>query len=563
MLDGWQLIAGLGLFLLGMDHIERGLKGLGNDVLVRVLRGSTGRAWTAVMVGAAATALMQSSSLVGLLVLAFVGAGIMPMKNALGVVVGTHVGTTITGWIVATIGFKLDMGALALPLLGIGGLGAAMLAEHRRPGAGARLVLGFGLLLFGLGFMKDGVDGFAGQFDISELADYPTAIFALVGLVLATLLQSSSATMMISLSALHAGVITLPMGAAITIGAHIGTTSTMALGALRGDAASRRVAVFNVIYSAATALVAFVVLLPFVAPVQAWLGISDPLYSLVAFHTFFTLMGVLLFYPLLGYAAPLLEKYVAGRRNQISEFISKVPPSVSEAAITGLEKETLHVLGRAMQLTASVFGGRTGQALRPVRIARRRLAGSPGFLDEYQALKSLEGEILAFVTAMQTSEMSPEHAERVGALTAATRDAVYACKAVKDVRSNLDDMRLRTTSSAWASDLSAHVLSVLNTLEVLLVSKLDADAVDTQPSGVSAQTLAALHERHAETMQQLLIQLQRRGWQGLLHSTALNVIRELDMTLVGLIRAAEACMHRAGEPDPELEVMSEEVDTAG
>ncbi|MBZ2187489.1 Na/Pi symporter [Alcanivorax sp. JB21] len=551
MLDAWQLLAGLGLFLLGMDYIERGLKGLGNDVLVRVLRGSTGRAWTGVLVGAAATALMQSSSLVGLLVLAFVGAGIMPMKNALGVVVGTHVGTTVTGWIVATVGFKLDMGALSLPLLGLGGLGVAMLAEHNRPGAAARLLLGFGLLLSGLGFMKEGVETFASTVDMVWLADYPVAIFAVVGLVLATLLQSSSATMMISLSALHAGVITLPMGAAITIGAHIGTTSTMALGALRGDAASRRVAVFNVIYSTATAVFALLVLLPFVAPMQAWLGIEDPLYSLVAFHTLFTLLGVLMFYPLLGYAAPLLEKYVAGRRNQVSQFVSKVPPSISEAAVAGLEKETLHALGRAMQLTASAFGGRTGQALRPASVPRRRLTGAPGFLDEYQALKNLEGEILTFITAMQTSELSSAQAERVSALAAATRDAVYASKAVKDVRSNLDDMRLRTATSAWVSDLSAHVLSTLNTLETLLIGKMGLSGHEAPHSGVSANTLAALTERHSDTMRQLLMQLQQRGWQGLLHSTALNVIRELDQNLIGLIRAVQACMNTESSPDVE------------
>lgn len=543
MLDGWQLLAGLGLFLLGMDYIERGLKGLGNDMLVRVLRGSTGRAWTAVLVGAGATALMQSSSLVGLLVLAFVGAGIMPMVNALGVVVGTHVGTTVTGWIVATVGFKLDMGALSLPLLGLGGLGVAMMAEYNRPGAAARLLLGFGLLLFGLAFMKEGVETFAAQVDVAWLADHPVAVFAVVGLVLATLLQSSSATMMISLSALHAGVITLPMGAAITIGAHIGTTSTMALGALRGDAASRRVAVFNVIYSTATAVFALIVLLPFVAPLQAWLNITDPLYSLVAFHSFFTLLGVLLFYPLLGYAAPLLEKHVGGRRNQVSQFVSKVPPAISEAAVTGLEKETLHVLGRAMQLTASAFGGRTGQALRPATVARRRLTGAPGFLEEYQSLKTLEGEILNFVTAMHTSELSQLDAERVGALTAATRDAVYASKAIKDIRANLDDMRLRTATSAWVHELGAHVLSTLNTLETLLVGRSVDGGQPPDPEAahdVLIQTLDALAARHAEAMRHLLAQLQQRGWQGELHSTALNVVRELDQNLLGLTRAAEA-----------------------
>src|SRR5690606_19710027 len=165
-LDFWQILAGLGLFLLGMDHIEQGLRGLGNDLLVRVLRRGTVTPWRGVLVGAAAAALMQSSSLVGLLVLAFVGAGIMPMKNALGVVVGTHVGTTLTGWLVATVGFTLALGTLALPLLAIGGLGVTLLAAQSRAGASARLLLGFGMLLFGLEFMKSGFEQVVGDIEL-------------------------------------------------------------------------------------------------------------------------------------------------------------------------------------------------------------------------------------------------------------------------------------------------------------------------------------------------------------------------------------------------------------
>ncbi len=537
-LDFWQILAGLGLFLLGMDHIEQGLRGLGNDLLVRVLRRGTVTPWRGVLVGAAAAALMQSSSLVGLLVLAFVGAGIMPMKNALGVVVGTHVGTTLTGWLVATVGFTLALGTLALPLLAIGGLGVTLLAAQSRAGASARLLLGFGMLLFGLEFMKSGVEQVVGDIDLGWLSDYPVQWFALIGLLLAAVLQSSSATMMISLAALHADAISLPMASAITVGAHIGTTSTMLLGVLRGDASSRRVAVFNVLYSGATALVALVCFVPWVERAQEILGITDPLYMLVTFHTFFTLVGVLLFYPLLGRAAPLLEKFVGLRRHDTSHFISKVPPDINEAATAALEKETLHALSHALTLVAQPFGGNAGQALRPSPQTRRRLAPRTDFLDSYTALKNLEGEILHFAARMHSGQLPPSAAARDSQLTASVREAVYATKAIKDIRANLDDMRLRSSTQSWVGGLVAHVLATLRTLETLLAgggNSLEPDSAH----GVAQQTLAHLRAQHTTAMQHTLKASTMSGWDGYLQSTALNVAREVDQSLSGLIHAAE------------------------
>ncbi|KAF0808772.1 Na+/Picotransporter [Alcanivorax sp. S71-1-4] len=553
-LDFWQILAGLGLFLLGMDHIEQGLRGLGNELLVRILRRGTVTPWRGVLVGAMATALMQSSSLVGLLVLAFVGAGIMPMANALGVVVGTHVGTTVTGWLVATVGFKLALGTLALPLLALGGLGVTLLARQGRAGASARLLLGFGLLLFGLEFMKSGVEQVVGDIDLGWLGDYPVQLFALVGLVLATVLQSSSATMMISLAALHAGVISLPMGAAITVGAHVGTTSTMLLGVLRGDASSRRVAVFNVLYSGATALVALICFVPWVNQAQEALGITEPLYMLVAFHTFFTLVGVLLFYPLLGRAAPLLEKFVGQRRHDTSEFISKVPPDISEAATAALEKETLHALSHALTLVAQPFGGNAGQALRPSPPHRRRLTPRTDFLDSYTALKNLEGEILHFAARMHSGHMPPAAAARDSQLTASVRDAVYATKAIKDIRANLDDMRLRSSTQPWIGALVAHVLATLRTLETLLASS----GHDLQPDsahGVAQQTLSHLRTEHANAMRHALKAATTSGWDGYLQSTALNVAREVDQSLSGLLHATELFLaHLPAEFTPPAEI---------
>lgn len=535
----WQILAGLGLFLLGMDYIERGLTGLGNDLLVRVLRRSTVTPWRGVLVGAGATALMQSSTLVGLLVLAFVGAGVIPMQNALGVVAGSHIGTTLTGWLVATLGFKLDLTTLALPLIGMGGVVTALLAPQGRIAAGAQLVLGFGLLLFGLGFMKAAVDGLTEHVDMSLFSNYPVHVFALVGLVLATVLQSSTATMMISLSALHGDVITLPMAAAITTGAHIGTTGTMVLGVIRGDASSRRVAAFNVIYSTSTAMLALFLLVPLLEPMQRWLGVTDPMYMLVGFHTAFTLLGVVLFYPFIVRAAPLLERHVGGRQDRPGYYISKVPPLMSDPAKTALAKETLHALGRALDLIARPFGGQAGQALRPPATRQRR-TGRPNHLEDYAALKTLEGDILDFATRMHTATLSEATVARDNHLTSAVREAVYAAKSVKDVLGNLEDMRIRPATQAWINDLGSHVLATVHTLETLLVARAPVEHEDVPGDaaiGVATQTLAHLRDAHGQAIQAAMTLPE--NWGGYLHSTALNVVREVDQSMVSLLRAAD------------------------
>ena len=129
----WALmLAGLGLFLLGMQYLEQSLKSLLNHSAVQLLKRGTASLWLAIPFGTGLTALMQSSSLVGLLVLAFVGAGVMPMRNALGIILGANLGTTLTGWLVALLGFTLKLDALALPLIGAGGLMVVLLERYSR-----------------------------------------------------------------------------------------------------------------------------------------------------------------------------------------------------------------------------------------------------------------------------------------------------------------------------------------------------------------------------------------------------------------------------------------------
>ena len=278
-LDLWRLAAGLGLFLFGMHQLEQALTQLAGRSFKKFLRQYTAKPLRGVLAGAVTTAALQSSSVVSLIVLAFVGTGIISLASALGIVFGSNLGTTMTGWIVATIGFKLDIEALALPLITIGGFGVVWSATGTRRSGASHFVVGLGLMLMGLEFMKAGALIATTLFDPSALAGYPLIIFLLAGLLLTAIIQSSSATIMITLSALYAGAIPLDSAAAIAIGADLGTTITALLGALAGSAAKKRVAAAVVLFNVVADTIAFLSLKPLLRFITEVLAIGDPLFS--------------------------------------------------------------------------------------------------------------------------------------------------------------------------------------------------------------------------------------------------------------------------------------------
>jgi phosphate:Na+ symporter len=145
-LDIWKLLAGLGIFLFGMLLIEESVKALSGRTFRRIIRKYTNGRLRAIGSGALVTALLQSSSAVSLMVLAFVGAGVMSMQNAIGVIMGSNVGTTLTVWIIATIGFKIKIESLALPFIGLGAVGLILFKPATKPFLITRLIIGFGFL---------------------------------------------------------------------------------------------------------------------------------------------------------------------------------------------------------------------------------------------------------------------------------------------------------------------------------------------------------------------------------------------------------------------------------
>ncbi|MBT8102429.1 MAG: Na/Pi symporter [Gammaproteobacteria bacterium] len=443
-LDLWRLAAGLGLFLFGMHQLERALTQLAGRPFKKFLRQYTAKPLRGVLAGAITTAALQSSSVVSLIVLAFVGTGIISLASALGIVFGSNLGTTMTGWIVATIGFKLDIEALALPLVTLGGFGVVWSAAGTRRAGASHFIVGLGLMLMGLEFMKSGALVATAMFDPSALAGYPLIIFLLAGLLLTAIIQSSSATIMITLSALYAGAIPLEAAAAIAIGADLGTTVTALLGALAGSAAKKRVAAAVVLFNVVADTIAFLSLVPLLNLITKTAGISDPLFALVAFHSLFNLIGIVIFLPTI----PLLSKWLDGRfrddETPLLRHIKATDTAVAEAALENITRETLRLIDQAAALNQVTLDLPPDHTFYDSKDDRKGVCIFSPEIDYercYAEIKQLEGEILRHALALQGRPLEADEAERLSQIIPSIRNAVQAAKSMKDIYADLELFR--------------------------------------------------------------------------------------------------------------------------
>lgn len=552
--DLGAILAGLGFFLLGMQQLESSLHDLAGRRLKRFIRQNTSSPLRGVLVGTTATAMLQSSSLVMLLLLAFVGAGILTLGNAIGVVFGVNLGTTITGWLVALVGFKLDLEAAAFPLIGVSALATLLLRRTEPFLAFARLALALGFLLLGLGLMKDGVAAVASGANLAFLAGVRPAVFALAGLALTAVIQSSSAAMLIALSALSAGVVDVPQAAGFAVGANLGTTVTVMMGALGGTASKRRVAISHVLFNAVTAVAALILLRPLLSLIVDYAGIADPLFALVAFHSAFNLLGIALFLPVTGPFAAFLQRRFAGPPHQISRFINQVPPEVPDAAVEALELETGHLFYRVMDYNLTLLGARAGRSLavpyRPPGSGGSIFERADNLHERYADIKELGGEILDFTLKIQEHALGPAEAARLIRLQSAVRHAVQSAKCLKDIQHNLRDFESSVSDSLTARHeaLRQRMIRTYDSIQPLWSPERSA----SRPAELEAMA-ADNRKIYEDQIQDVYQNARRDGLDWVQISTLLNVNRELYASNKSLISALREYLVRPGAPTPQSE----------
>jgi len=435
--DFWRLLAGLALFLYGMFHLEDGMKQMEGRSFKLFLQKHTKNKFSAILSGAGITAILQSSSIVNLMLLSFVGAGMLSMRNALGVVLGANVGGTFNSWLVATLGFNANITKFTLPAIGIAGIALIIFRKKKKISQAAKFLMGFGILFLGLQFMKESMDSLLKTFEFTPYLHYHGIVFVLIGFAITALIQTSAATVVLVISALYATIIPIETAVAVVLGAELGTTIKLLIGSIGGISAKKRVASANIIFNIVTSVFGFVLLVPIIKLLRDVIGIENPLIILVSFQTFINIAGVIFFYFFLNSLGNFLERRFADDNKIATSFLQNTSPEIFDIALEMIEKETGLFIYRTIHLNMEVFqiedASSDENEFKKKAESNKVFSSSLPYLEKYHLLKQAEGEILSFYSKMIEQESNQGDLIRLNQLMTAVRSAMYGAKSMKDI----------------------------------------------------------------------------------------------------------------------------------
>ncbi|MDP3715353.1 MAG: Na/Pi symporter, partial [Burkholderiales bacterium] len=413
--------------------------------------------------GIMVTALVQSSSAVTVATIGFVNAGLLNLSQALWVLFGTNVGTTMTGWLVALVGLQFKIEALALPLIGIGMI-LRLTGEHTRRSAFGMALAGFGVMFLGIDLLRETFSGLSTDFRMPEgNSALDTLVQVLIGMALTVLMQSSSAALAVALTAAQGGLLTAQGAAAVVIGANIGTTVKAIIAAIGATPPAKRAACAHILFNLLTGAVALLMLpwlIALIALIGDWLDIeSSPAAQLALFHTVFNVLGIILIWPIAARMTRFLESRfrTAEEDEALPRYIDRTVLAVPTLALDALEREVRRMGSVALR------------AIRGPLDFSRRNAAVPAA--ELQVVIKLNRAISEFIVEINRAGMSGDSAERLPELLRATRYyevvgelAAEAATASSEASSNAA-MSLSETVIAAFQETSTALLATVDPLD--------------------------------------------------------------------------------------------------
>ena len=443
------IAAGVAIFLFGMLAMEEGFKALTGGALEGLLRRCTDRAWKSLGFGVVTTAITQSSSLVSVVTISFLSAGMISLAAGIGIVFGANLGTTTGAWLIAGFGLKVSISQYAMPLLVVG---IALVLQRSRSLRGVGYVLaGLGFLFLGIHYMKDGFEAFRSQVDLTHYAMFGwrgLVTYALVGVFATVIMQSSHATLVLTITALASGQISYENALALAVGSNIGTTVTAVMGAFGANIEGKRLALAHSLFNVLTAVIALVFLKRLVLAVSdiaAWIGIANDDYALklAVFHTLFNVLGVVLMLPLTKVLVRVLEALLKSPVTSEAQprFLNVATTELPEVSVEAVRKENLHLLSNAFEILAHGIGLHRRELDSNVslgELVQRR--SRPPVIDidaRYErTIKPLFGAIVEFVSRIQ-GDGEEGWRNDLFALHNCSRQIVEAVKGVKHLNKNM------------------------------------------------------------------------------------------------------------------------------
>ena len=506
----YSILGGVGLFLLGMTVMTDGLKALAGSALRTVLQKAAATPMRGAIWGAIATLIVQSSSATTMTTIGLVSAGLLTFPQGLGLVFGANVGTTGTGWLVALIGVRVSLTAAALPMIFTGAL-VKLLGRRRLSGCGAALA-GFGLVLFGLTTLQQGMGGLAERLhpaDLPAVLGAPGAgwfagmlgvlTLVVVGLAMTAVMQSSTAAIAITMSAHYAGAVGLDQACTLVIGQNIGTATSSALAAIGASTTAKRLAIAYVFFKLMAAVIALV-LFPVVTPLLIRASNMVAGVTLLAgYHTAYNVVGVAVLLPLIDRFTRFVERLLPER---VSPLTRCLDPSALANPVAALEA-VRRTVARALEtictsvgssLKVRETGGRlekdsilireSGDALRQAQIFMSDVEGPPDTDDEQHRLTSTLHAL--------------DHASRLAETASSGLELEKSSSESADARA----AQLCAEAMQYASSIAHKIAALPEAHPVTMRSGLLGGDTEAPTDSASTESIAGL-ERRAKELSEL------------------------------------------------------------
>ena len=447
------ILAGVAILLFGMIMLEEGFRVFTKGPLQKILKKVTDKLYKSLTAGAFVTALIQSSSLVSVITISFISAGLISLSGGLGLIFGANIGTTATAWLVAGFGLKIKISALAMPVL-IFGLIFSFQKKKSLKGIG-NVLAGLGFFFLGIHYMKEGFDVFKDFIDLTQFAVtgfLGALLYTGLGILITTILQSSSATLALILTALAAQQIEYENALALAIGANVGTTITAVLGSLGSNIAGKRLAGGHFVFNIATGIVALVLIFPLaklVNTIADFVNIAptDFTLKLAIFHTIFNVMGVLLMIPFINKLEKLLIRVFKEKIDKdIDEpkYLNKAVLEFPSSAVVSLFKESKYLYQNAIfKIVAhglNIHRADIKSDLKIKKIIKKSTDAMEIDVEElyYKKVKTIYSEILIYATKIQDDlKLSKTQSKAVSDIKIANRKMVEIIKDVRELHKNV------------------------------------------------------------------------------------------------------------------------------
>jgi len=447
--DFKQISAGVAIFLFGMLFLEEGFRAFTGGFLENLLGKTTDRLWKSLSFGIVTTTVMQSSSLVSVIAISFLSAGMISLASGIGIIFGANIGTTTGAWLIAGFGLKVKISAYAMPMLVFG---IILVFQNNRSMKGIGYILaGLGFLFLGIHHMKEGFEAFRDTIDLTRFAmpGYPGLFaFAGVGIFATVVMQSSHATLVLIITALAAQQVTYENALALAIGANVGTTITAILGSLSSNHQGKRLAAGHLIFNVITGVIAIAFIYQIMWAVEyvaASFGIKEDDYTLklAVFHTIFNVIGVVVLVPFVNQLVDFLERAIPAPKIDVVEprYLLDAVTEFPETLLEAVRNEAVHLYDNALEIIAHGVNLHRTEILEiddlDDYINRDREVLDFNLDSTYERkVKALYASILEFIARAQ-GDLPQEFSEQLYDLRQACRQTVMTVKDVKHLRKNV------------------------------------------------------------------------------------------------------------------------------